>query len=420
MMMPLGTDIQMSGISSAVSGVSRAAMGGDAFGQLILQLIGGMGEDGLAKAMESLLWLPTNEDGQNGKKSGLTEMLVAMMGIVPGQLDFRQFASMDAGGWAEVESGAIQEIGNLSAEKLSAWVEILGANGASGANGAIGQEIRGPDMEATESEINALWQQAMQKPPDVGETGADSAKAWGHEPLAMLPEGFETTPIRVLGYQTANRGGNEDAFLGQEHFRQAVQEAKTKLSGKESRTDDSVSTVMQGESAFRTLASSYRVRDAAPAEELGIPGQVFLGLSQNLKAGKGEFVIKLVPEGLGEITVKLLEKEGRTTLRIVTASAETAKLINQDLAALQNALKPIRVEVREAVPEAQESKEEAAYFAGFDQFDQFNQFNQYSNQSGSRDAPGISQANRISGELESDPAMLAGAALPDSDLDMYI
>jgi flagellar hook-length control protein FliK len=154
-------------------------------------------------------------------------------------------------------------------------------------------------------------------------------------------------------------------------------------------------------------------------EAPGISGQIFLGLSQNLKAGKGEFVLKLIPEGLGEITVKLLETEGRTTLRIITASAETAKLINQDLAALQNALKPIRVEVREAVAEAPESREEASYYAGFDQFSQFSQFNQFGNQSGSREASGTGHAARISGEPEVG-SPLPRAAAPNSDLDRYV
>ncbi|MCL2121386.1 MAG: hypothetical protein FWH28_03945, partial [Clostridiales bacterium] len=119
--------------------------------------------------------------------------------------------------------------------------------------------------------------------------------------------------------------------------------------------------------------------------------------------------------------VKLLAKEGRTTLRIITASAETARLINQDIQALQDALKPIRVEVREAVPQAGAGEEAEAYFAGFNSFNQFSQFTQYQNQD---EAGKNTGSGPISGAAEEAEAILAGPAreilLSDAELDRYI
>ena len=77
--------------------------------------------------------------------------------------------------------------------------------------------------------------------------------------------------------------------------------------------------------------------------------QIQQGITENLLNGRKEFVIKLRPEGLGEITVKLLEKPGEASvLSLVTASAESAKLINEKLTALQEAMRPLQVQVNMA------------------------------------------------------------------------
>ncbi|MEG0035535.1 MAG: flagellar hook-length control protein FliK, partial [Oscillospiraceae bacterium] len=77
--------------------------------------------------------------------------------------------------------------------------------------------------------------------------------------------------------------------------------------------------------------------------------QLSTGIKQSLALGKNEFVLKLKPESLGEITVKLVEEAGKTTLSITTASAHTAKLLNGELAALREAVAPMHVEVNEVV-----------------------------------------------------------------------
>lgn len=79
------------------------------------------------------------------------------------------------------------------------------------------------------------------------------------------------------------------------------------------------------------------------------------GIKQNISIGKSEFAIKLTPETLGEITVKLVEEAGKTTLTITTANEQAAKLINKDLDALREAVAPMNVEVRYAVVSTNES-----------------------------------------------------------------
>ena len=83
--------------------------------------------------------------------------------------------------------------------------------------------------------------------------------------------------------------------------------------------------------------------------------QIQQGITENLLHGRKEFVIKLRPEGLGEITVKLLEKPGEASmLSLITSSAESAKLINEKLTALQEAMRPLHVQVNMATQQTVE------------------------------------------------------------------
>lgn len=60
------------------------------------------------------------------------------------------------------------------------------------------------------------------------------------------------------------------------------------------------------------------------------------------------FTMKLRPADLGEITVKLEKVEGRVVVEIVTALTETSKVINEQMAALKQALVPLNAEIKEA------------------------------------------------------------------------
>lgn len=80
-----------------------------------------------------------------------------------------------------------------------------------------------------------------------------------------------------------------------------------------------------------------------------IADQLKTGILDNLRQGKNEFVVKLKPEGLGEITVKLTESKNEISLRILTSSAAVGRMIANDVNALQNALRPLRAQVQEIV-----------------------------------------------------------------------
>lgn len=97
--------------------------------------------------------------------------------------------------------------------------------------------------------------------------------------------------------------------------------------------------------------------------------QLFKGISEHLKKGKSEFTVKLRPEGLGEILVKLVSNEGgKTILSMIASSEKTAQLLNRDLASLQTSLNQHNVEIENNSVKTVETVMSAQ--TSFDQYDE--------------------------------------------------
>ncbi len=74
--------------------------------------------------------------------------------------------------------------------------------------------------------------------------------------------------------------------------------------------------------------------------------QLLDSVEKNIERGIDEFTVKLKPEGLGEIVVKLVLEDGGKMLMSMTASStKTAELINRDIAMLQSSLNQHNVEI---------------------------------------------------------------------------
>ncbi len=149
--------------------------------------------------------------------------------------------------------------------------------------------------------------------------------------------------------------------------------------------------------------------------------QIQTGIAQNLLEGKKEFTIKLRPEGLGEITVKLVEQEnGSTTLNLVASSAKTAELITRDLNALQNAMRPLQVEVQtvQTVAETQQAQQQQMNMDLQQQMAQ--QFSMAQQQSQQRNQNSNAFSSLLNGEADSEFVQEVEQQTALDGLDTYI
>ena len=83
-----------------------------------------------------------------------------------------------------------------------------------------------------------------------------------------------------------------------------------------------------------------------PAE---VAQQVKEGIIQELGSGKDEFVVKLKPEGLGEITVRLMQDGDRIAMSISASNSHVARLLGSELEQIREALRPYNTVVQEVV-----------------------------------------------------------------------
>lgn len=152
-------------------------------------------------------------------------------------------------------------------------------------------------------------------------------------------------------------------FDGQMKFRQAIAEVKRTVKDEpkpETQAVD-VEALQQKVNASRAeTLSSLRAQAQEIHTREGMVNQVKNHILQNLSEGKDEFIVQLKPESLGEITIKMTAGEdGKISLSILTASTQTAKLLNESVEALKNSLRPLQAEVREITTQRPEETSSA-------------------------------------------------------------
>lgn|GEM_PF-6129459 len=84
---------------------------------------------------------------------------------------------------------------------------------------------------------------------------------------------------------------------------------------------------------------------AAFTPETDVVSQVRSGIEPKLGGDDEEFVIKLKPEGLGDITVKMAKREGRIVLNLVASDSRTEKLLSDGIEGLRESLRIYNAEV---------------------------------------------------------------------------
>jgi len=181
-----------------------------------------------------------------------------------------------------------------------------------------------------------------------------------------LEEAIKGDKLVSLSLRRSDGPSEESAW---EELRSTAGEARFRISrGREEKSlsEEAAQSLRAAEGLGPTRSEQPETADEPQkiAQSFGLARQISTGIAQRLREGRSEFVVKLRPEKLGAITVRLIEESGKMTLRIEAARAETAKLINSDLSSLREAVSPMQVEVHEAVTAAPESSQAAFHQLG--------------------------------------------------------
>ena len=148
------------------------------------------------------------------------------------------------------------------------------------------------------------------------------------------------------------------------------------------------------------------------AEEIG--KQLKTGILHQTAQGKSEFIVRLEPEGIGEIVVKISDDREHMALSIFTASAQAARLISHEVSTLQEALRPLQVQVQQVTLLPTEQAVSYASQSALTGQGQQSFAQQYFEQRQQR------HGGRWQQEDDSFEAAIGQAQAPESELDAYI
>ena len=105
--------------------------------------------------------------------------------------------------------------------------------------------------------------------------------------------------------------------------------------------------VLAKEAAAFDVVSQGKASIIEPAEPIVVKGiekediaqEIVLNVEKALNDQKKEIIMKLSPESLGEITVKIVKEGGKLSIDLISTMQETAKLLESSQAELKSALK---------------------------------------------------------------------------------
>ncbi len=338
--------------SMQAGGITRDAMalgvpGGlqDIFAALFAQLLGETGELESQNAGELIAGLLDNGSGkkQEDDPNLIAMQMMAQSLIAPQALDMPLMQQNAAD-----LLNAVQAAGDTTVDAAALAQTLLEA--AAPQQSERPEEKKDDAWDALLETLTAAWEHT----DDAGET-----------PLTTVT-------------------GN---LTDQVRFQSALRSVRETLAEKP-RTQETpaldVEALQQSVNSRQFLTESAAVKQETP-DIRDVAEQLKTGILDNVRQGKNEFVVKLKPAGLGEITVKFTESKNEIALRIITSSTSVGRMIANDVATLQNALRPLRAEVQEivTVPPSNQSYAAGTALAN-DQADR--QFSWHNNESQNRNA----------------------------------
>lgn len=186
-----------------------------------------------------------------------------------------------------------------------------------------------------------------QQPIKQAETTSSKATSF------MVKQESESS-FNVVSAQVKTQSETNDDLFGQSKFKNSVIEAqkliKSSLKDIEETSEINIEQLQSEVNAGKYNTAFVSDKSEHKISPNDVISQIKIGINKNLAAGKSEFTVKLRPEGLGEITVKLIENDSKISLSIITSSVQTAKLIGGEIEALKHVLKPLNAEIIQVCP----------------------------------------------------------------------
>lgn len=174
-----------------------------------------------------------------------------------------------------------------------------------------------------------------------------------NQDVEMDVEGLTAKEMKAIVVQssTSQGGAAQEIMEVQRQFSTAVDTAKRQLQGQKTQDDKSQKVELET-FALRPETNASEVikgKEIIPLEKANLTEQIQTEIKTHLTKGESEFTMKLKPEALGEITVKMTKTDGKVTVQIVAASQQTSQLLNRDIGMLRDALRPLQAEVQQVI-----------------------------------------------------------------------
>lgn len=321
------------GAAAGLQGGMESGGFGELFAELIGQMAGQGGEDA-----DLLLALLSAGKGKN--KDELLNMLgmqMAAEGLFTPQM-LQQLMEQTGAGQLD-QNGAVQALADLlDAEKFELWGEM---------------PVRPEMSEELDEELKELF-----------------------ESLSA-----EWQPQRI---ESGREGSFEDRMYFQSALRQAQQAVAQRPREQQEQKSilSDIEALQQAVDSRQFLAGTSAADNAGPTPTVEqVADQLKTGILTNLGQGRQEFVVRLKPEGMGEIEVRFTEDKNSVSLRIITSSAAIGRMLANDVAQLQNALRPLNAQVQEIVTVPQANEANAAQTQLMGEQDQGQYARHYQNES---------------------------------------
>lgn len=316
---------QTQGLAGLMQGGVLGMGQGGGFMDLILQLLAGNGEeagDGMFEMLDALV----DTDGEQKPEKDAQDLLMQMLG------------GMMAADSLFTNPQMLPELTQVSPELAEQFA------------GIVQNQVAAP--------VQTIDPSILRQVP-AGEEKAEDAPEEALFEVLSVPEAGESAAER-------REGSGEDALFWGGRFQSSVSQAQKLM--KDGQNEDAVPEKVMNVEALQQDVDAGRFAPVRTEETLPLPDakdvaeQVRTGILQNLGRGKNEFVVKLKPEGLGEITVHMAETGGKIALNIVASSQQTARLINAEIAGLRDSLRPYNADVHEVVSQQQYATDGGAQY----------------------------------------------------------